>query len=185
MSIKHMGGQTVRMQAPPTVAAFAAVAGKLEGEGPLGKNFDFISEDSYFGEASWEKAESAMLKQCFSMACDKAAVAPSELEFLFAGDLLNQCTGSTFAMRDSGVPFFGLYGACSTMAESLCLASMVLDGGFADTVCAATCSHFCSSERQFRFPLEYGGQRPPTSQWTVTGAGAVGEYSVTVNLTSK
>lgn len=173
MSIKHMGSQTVRMQSPPTVAAFAAVAGKLEGEGPLGKNFDFISEDSYFGEASWEKAESAMLKQCFSMACDKASVAPSELEFLFAGDLLNQCTGSTFAMRDSGVPFFGLYGACSTMAESLCLASMTLDGGFADTVCAATCSHFCSSERQFRFPLEYGGQRPPTAQWTVTGAGAV------------
>lgn len=173
MSIKHMGNQTVHLQSPPTVAAFAAVAGKVEGEGPLGKTFDFISEDSYFGESSWEKAESAMMKQCFSMACDKAQISPSQLDFLFAGDLLNQCTGSTFAMRDSGVPFFGLYGACSTMAESLCLASMIIDGGFADAACAATSSHFCSSERQFRFPLEYGGQRPPTSQWTVTGAGAV------------
>lgn len=173
MSIKHMGKQTVHLQSPPTVAAFAAVAGKLEGEGPLGKQFDFISEDSYFGEASWEKAESAMMKQCFAMACDKGQIAPSQLDYLLAGDLLNQCTGSTFAMRDSDVPFFGLYGACSTMAESLSLAAMLLDGGFADNVCAATCSHFCSSERQFRFPLEYGGQRPPTSQWTVTGAGAV------------
>ena len=168
-----MGGQTVRLQSPPTAAAFAAVVGKLEGEGPLGQNFDFISEDSYFGEASWEKAESAMMKQCFSLACDKGQIAPSQLDYLFAGDLLNQCTGSAFALRDSDVPFFGLYGACSTMTESLSLAAMVVDGGFADAVCAATCSHFCSSERQFRFPLEYGGQRPPTAQWTVTGAGAV------------
>ena len=168
-----MGGQTVRLQSPPTAAAWAAVVGKLEGEGPLGQNFDFISEDSYFGEASWEKAESAMMKQCFSLACDKGQIAPSQLDYLFAGDLLNQCTGSAFALRDSDVPFFGLYGACSTMTESLSLAAMVVDGGFADAVCAATCSHFCSSERQFRFPLEYGGQRPPTAQWTVTGAGAV------------
>ena len=168
-----MGGQTVRLQSPPTAAAFAAVVGKLEGEGPLGQNFDFISEDSYFGEASWEKAESAMMKQCFSLACDKGQIAPSQLDYLFAGDLLNQCTGSAFALRDSDVPFFGLYGACSTMTESLSLAAMVVDGGFADAVCAATCSHFCSSARQFRFPLEYGGQRPPTAQWTVTGAGAV------------
>ena len=94
MSIKHMGGQTVHLQSPPTVAAFAAVAGKLEGEGPLGKQFDFISEDSYFGEASWEKAESAMLKQCFSMACDKGQLAPSPLDYLFAGDLLNKCSGT-------------------------------------------------------------------------------------------
>ena len=168
-----MGGQTVRLQSPPTAAAWAAVVGKLEGEGPLGQNFDFISEDSYFGEASWEKAESAMMKQCFSLACDKGQIAPSQLDYLFAGDLLNQCTGSAFALRDSDVPFFGLYGACSTMTESLSLAAMMVDGGFADAVCAAACSHFCSSERQFRFPLEYGGQRPPTAQWTVTGAGAV------------
>lgn len=173
MSIKHMGKQTVRLQAPPTLAAFAAVVGKVEGEGPLGQYFDFISEDSYFGESSWEKAESAMLKQCFGLACDKGQVAPSQLEYIFAGDLLNQCTGSAFAMRDSDVPYFGLYGACSTMVESLSLAAMTIDGGFADTVCAATCSHFCSSERQYRFPLEYGGQRPPTAQWTVTGSGTV------------
>lgn len=168
-----MGAQTVHLQTPPSIASSAAVVGKLEGEGPLGTFFDFISEDSYFGEASWEKAESAMMKQCFSLACDKAQTAPSQLDYLFSGDLLNQCIGSVFALRDSDVPYFGLYGACSTMAESLSLAAMVLDGGFADAVCAATCSHFCSSERQFRFPLEYGGQRPPTAQWTVTGSGAV------------
>ena len=179
MSIKQMGGQTVRLQSPPTAAAWAAVVGKLEGEGPLGQNFDFISEDSYFGEATWEKAESAMMKQCFSLACDKGQIAPSQLDYLFAGDLLNQCTGSAFALRDSDVPFFGLYGACSTMTESLSLAAMVVDGGFADAVCAATCAHFCSSERQFRFPETYGGQRPPTAQWTATASGciAVGAHS--------
>ena len=111
-----------------------------------------------------------MLKQCFSLACDKAGVTPSGLDYVFSGDLLNQCMGSAVALRDCGAPYFGLYGACSTMGESLSLAAMMLDGGYANTVCALTSSHFCSSERQYRFPLEYGGVRPPTSQWTVTGA---------------
>ncbi|MGN1001670.1 MAG: stage V sporulation protein AD [Oscillospiraceae bacterium] len=173
MSGKHIGKQTVQLQNPPVIAAGAAVVGKKEGEGPLRERFDYISQDSYFGQKSWEKAESTMLKQCFGLACDKAGLAPSSLQYILAGDLLNQCTGSSFAVRDSNVPFFGLYGACSTMGESLSLAAMLIDGGFADTVCAMTSSHFCSAERQFRLPLEYGGQRTPTAQWTVTGAGAL------------
>jgi stage V sporulation protein AD len=171
MSLKHLGKQTVFLQAPPSVVAGGSVVGKKEGEGPMGSCFDFICEDSYFGEKTWEKAESTMLQRCFSIACDKAKLAPSELQYIFGGDLLNQCTASSFAMRDSGVPFFGLFGACSTMAESLSLAAMSIDGGFCDAAAAVSCSHFCSAERQFRFPLEYGGLRAPTAQWTVTGAG--------------
>jgi len=150
----------------------AAVAGKREGEGPLGSSFDHISADSYWGEATWEKAESTMQRTAFALAADKAGIAPRTIDFLFAGDLLNQCIGSTFGSRDSDIPFFGLFGACSTMGEALCLAAMSIAGGFAQHAAAVTSSHFCSAERQFRFPLEYGGQRTPTSQWTVSGAGA-------------
>lgn len=170
---KHLGKQTARLTIQPSVLGSAAVAGKKEGQGPLKHTFDFISDDSYFGAKSWEQAESAMLKQCFGIACDKAKLPASSLTYIFTGDLLNQCAGSAFALRDSGVPYFGLYGACSTMAESLSLASLAIDGGFADTAAAATSSHFCSAERQFRFPLQYGSVRTPTAQWTVTGAGAV------------
>ena len=170
---KRLGKQTVFLENPPHILAYAGVAGKKEGEGPLKDEFDFISDDSYFGEQTWEKAESHMLQRCFSIVCDKAGLAPSTLDYILAGDLLNQCVSSSFAMKDSDAPYLGLYGACSTMAESLSLAAMLIDGGFAATVCALTGSHFCSAERQYRFPLEYGGQRPPTAQWTVTGAGAV------------
>ena len=170
---KRLGRQTLRFIDPPAVLSHAAVAGKKEGDGPLKTCFDAISQDSYLGEESWEKAESHMLHHCFALACDKAGLAPSTLDFVLAGDLLNQCVSSSFAMKDSGTPYLGLYGACSTMAESLALASMLIDGGYARSACAVTGSHFCSAERQYRFPLEYGGQRPPTSQWTVTGAGAV------------
>ena len=173
MTGKHIGAQTVRLGAPPSIAAEASVVGRKEGQGPLRSCFDFISEDSYFGEKTWEKAESAMLRQCFSLVCDKAGTPPSDIDFLFAGDLLNQCTSSTFALRGSGRPLFGLYGACSTMAEALALAAMAVDGGFARTAAAMTSSHFCTAERQFRFPLEYGSVRTPTAQWTVTGAGAL------------
>lgn len=169
---KKIGKQTFMLSNPVCLASSAAVVGDKEGEGPLKEYFDYISADSYFGESSWEKAESTMLKQCFALACDKAKIPPSDLDCVFAGDLLNQCMGSAEAMKDTSLPYFGLYGACSTMGESLILAAMAIDGGFAEKVCAATSSHFCSSERQFRFPLEYGGQRTPTSQWTVTGAGA-------------
>ncbi len=170
---KRLGKQTVKFDAPPVITASAAVVGDKEGEGPLKDFFDCISHDSYFGEKTWEKAESAMLKQCFYTACDKASLTVSDINYIFSGDLLNQCMGSSFALKDCGVSYFGLYGACSTMGESMSLGAMAIDGGYADKVCALTSSHFCSSERQYRFPLEYGGQRTPTSQWTVTGAGAV------------
>ena len=170
---KRLGKQTVQFDMPPVITASAAVVGDKEGEGPLKNYFDYISLDPYFGEKTWEKAESTMLKQCFYTACDNADIAVSDLNYIFSGDLLNQCVGSAFALKDCGIPYFGLYGACSTMGEGMSLAAMAIDGGYADKVCAVTSSHFCSSERQYRFPLEYGGQRTPTSQWTVTGAGAV------------
>ncbi len=182
---RRLGKQTLRLQREPAVLSYAAVGGKKEGEGPLGGGFDRISEDAYFGEKSWEKAESRMLRECFSLACAKGRLAPGELDCVLAGDLLNQCVSSAFAMKDSGLPYLGLYGACSTMGEALALGSLLLDGGFAGRVCALTGSHFCSAERQYRFPLEYGGQRTPTSQWTVTGAGAVllGAEGVGVRVT--
>ncbi len=173
MSTKRMGKRTVRLSCPPSVAAGACIVGKKEGKGPLRDWFDEISEDSYFGEKSWEKAESTMLRRCFSLACDKAGIPPSDIEYIFTGDLQNQCTGSSFALRDTRIPLFGLYGACSTMAESLSLAAMAIDGGYADVTAALTSSHYSSAERQFRVPMEYGGQRPPTAHWTVTGAGAL------------
>lgn len=168
-----MGKQSLSLPEPPSIAASASVVGKKEGEGPLRDSFDLINEDAYFGEATWEKAESMMQKTALEKALEKANLPPTAVEFIFAGDLLNQCIGSVFGMRDMGIPFFGLYGACSTMSESLALAAMTIDGGYADCTAAITSSHFCSAERQFRLPLEYGGQRTPTAQWTVTGSGAL------------
>jgi len=173
MAIKHTGKQTIVLSNPPSIKGHACTVGKKEGEGPLKNSFDLINEDSFFGEKTWEKAESTMVKGTVAMALNKASLSPGDIDFLFAGDLLNQCTGSTFGLRETNIPFFGVYGACSTMAESLALASLMLDGGFAQHTMAVTSSHFCSAERQFRLPLEYGGQRPPTSQWTVTGSGAI------------
>ncbi|MDR0863069.1 MAG: stage V sporulation protein AD [Oscillospiraceae bacterium] len=172
MSEKGMGKQTVALKNPPSITAGACVVGKKEGDGPLKDSFDYIGEDSFFGMRTWEMAESEMQKTALREALRKAELTPSALNYIFAGDLLSQCIGSAFGMREMGIPFFGLYGACSTMAEGLALAAMTIDGGFADNAAAVTSSHFCSAERQFRFPLEYGGQRTPTSQWTVTGAGA-------------
>ena len=173
MKAKHLGRHTIELQEAPAIISGASIVGKKEGEGPLRSRFDKVSSDSRFGQKSWEKAESVMLSGCFQLALEKAGLSTDELDYVFAGDLLNQCVSSTFALRGTGVPFFGLYGACSTMAESLSLAAMAIDGGFARCTCAMTGSHFCSAERQFRFPLEYGGQRTPTAQWTVTGGGAV------------
>lgn len=158
---------------PPVILASASVVGKKEGVGPLHDRFDSISQDTYFGTKSWEQAESAMLRQCFDLVCQKAGLQPEQLDYVLSGDLLNQCVGSAYAMRDIGVPYLGLYGACSTMAESLSLAAMLIDGGYAEHAAALTSSHFCSAERQYRFPLEYGGVRTPTAQWTVTGSGAL------------
>ena len=173
MALKHIGKQTVRLQMPPEIAASASVGGKMESEGPRCASFDYLSKDSYFGAKTWESAESEMLKKCFELVLSKAGVTADALDYVFSGDLLNQCVGSQFALKDSGVPVFGLYGACSTMAESLSLAAMTMDGGYADRVCALTSSHYCSAERQFRLPLAYGGQRTPTAQWTATAAGAL------------
>ncbi|MCR5664238.1 MAG: stage V sporulation protein AD [Oscillospiraceae bacterium] len=170
---KRTGKQTLLLPTAPTAFGWAGVVGEKEGQGPLRACFDVISEDSRFGEKTWEKAESRMLRTCFELACSKGGVAPGELDAVFSGDLLNQCISSAFAMKDSRLPYLGLYGACSTMAEGLALAALLVDGGYARAAGAVTGSHFCSAERQYRYPLEYGGTRPPTAQWTVTGAGAV------------
>lgn len=168
---ERIGDHTISLSSRPTVWSSAAVVGKKEGEGPLGKLFDAVFDDTRMGESSWEKAESAFQKEAFSRALDKAGIAPSQLQFVFAGDLLNQCTASAFGIRESGVPLLGQYGACSTMAQTLAMASVFVDSGAADLCAALTSSHFCSAERQFRFPLSYGGQRTPTAQWTATAAG--------------
>lgn len=166
MPTKKLGRQTVALANPPALIGHANVVGKKEGDGPLKNSFDHIEQDDTFGEKSWEKAETAMQKIALAAALDKAGQAISNLDYLFAGDLLNQCIGSGFAIRGQDVPFFGLYGACSTMGEGLSLASMSIDGGFAQFAGVVTSSHFCSAERQYRTPLEYGGQRTPTAQWT-------------------
>ena len=156
---------------PPTVLGYGSVAGKKEKEGPLGAYFDFTGTDTHFGEKSWEKAESRMQQLALQTALTHAELKREDLELIFSGDLLNQCIGSSFSLRDTGIPTVGLYGACSTMALGLLMAGMA--GSFGKTAAAMTSSHFASSERQYRFPLGYGGQRTPTAQWTVTGAGCV------------
>jgi stage V sporulation protein AD len=167
----HIKGKTIFFDSPPIITGHAGVAGKKEGEGPLAEDFDAIFEDTTMGQQSYELAESAMLHDSIIRSLSSAKKSPSEVDFVLSGDLLDQCMGSAFALKDLEVPSIGLYGACSTMALSLSVGSMLVDSG-ASCVVAGTSSHFCSSERQFRFPLEYGGQRPPSAQWTVTGAGS-------------
>ena len=169
---ERVGQYTVQLSNRPAVLSYAAVVGKKEGEGPLGKAFDQVFTDTTLGEKTWEKAESALQKAAVTHALNKAALSPSQIQYLFAGDLLNQCTASTFGLRELNIPLYGQFGACSTMAQTLSMAAIFVDSGAADLCCAVTSSHFCTAERQFRFPLEYGGQRTPTSQWTATAAGA-------------
>ena len=171
MNIKK-GRQTVILNNRPKIISSAGVVGKKEGEGPLGKEFDRIYNDGRMNESSWEKAESALQKAAIDKAFEKANLKPEDSDMLFAGDLLGQSMGTTFGVRDLGIPFAGLYGACSTMALSLGMAGVFVNCGAAARATAATSSHFCSAERQFRLPLEYGGQRPPQAQWTATAAGA-------------
>lgn len=168
-----IGGQSVQLSNPPVLTGYGSVVGTMEGQGPLGDSFDRVEEDDRFGQSSWEKAETAMQQEALTIALSKAKQPLSKLDHLFAGDLLNQCIGASFAARELGIPYFGLYGACSTMGEGLSLAAMLVDGGCSSLCGVMTSSHFCSAERQYRTPLEYGGQRTPTAQWTVTGAGAV------------
>ena len=172
MANHKCGKQSFRLENPPVITAWASVAGKKEAQGPLSKSFDITHSDSYFGQKTWEQAEKRMQQLALQRLCQKANISTRDVELVFSGDLLNQCIGSSFTLRNTGIPHIGLYGACSTMAESLLLASMTVGGGFFDRVVAMTSSHFASSERQYRFPLGYGGQRTPTAQWTVTGSGA-------------
>lgn len=169
---KRIGRYTVKMEKMPSINGFAAVCGKKESQGPLGQYFDHIFDDTTLGESSWEKAESRLQTESVNRALEKAGITASEIDYIFAGDLLNQCISSTFGLRSLNIPFVGQYGACSTMAQTLAMASIMTETGVANNCVAVTSSHFCSAERQFRFPLEYGGQRTPTAQWTVTGSGA-------------
>ena len=166
------GRQSFVLDSPPVITHWASIAGKKESEGPLAHTFDVKNRDTKFGQATWEQAEKHMQQLALQKLMEKAGIQSSQLDVVFSGDLLNQCIGSSFTLRNTGIPHLGLYGACSTMSESLLLASMAVGGGFVDRAAAMTSSHFASSERQYRFPLGYGGQRTPTSQWTVTGAGA-------------
>lgn len=168
-----VGTQSAEISNPVYLNSYASVVGGKEGEGPLKHSFDEILDDDMYDEQTWEKAESKMVKNAFFKILSKGGVTPDDIDFIFTGDLLNQCIASSFGLKESQIPFFGLYGACSTMSESLALGTMAVDGGFAQNVVAMTSSHYCSSERQYRFPVELGNQRTPTSQWTVTGSGGV------------
>ena len=176
---RYLKNGTVLTDTVPSIITYGSAVGRMEGEGPLGSCFDYISEDSTFGENTWEKAESRLQQHALEQALIKGSISEGEIDFMFAGDLLNQCTASAYSMRDTGISFFGIYGACSTMAEGLALASLFIDNGIGRLNAAMTSSHFCSAERQFRFPETYGGQRPPTSQWTATASGCaiIGAHS--------
>ena len=173
MGTLHRGRQSIVFDRRPAILSAAAIGGKKEREGPLAAYFDETTADTTFRQLSWEKAESKMQALALESAKRKAGLHDADLDALFSGDLLNQCISSSFAVRDTGVPFFGLYGACSTMAEALILSGMAVNGGYARIAAAMSSSHFASAERQYRFPLGYGGQRTPTAQWTVTGAGCL------------
>lgn len=165
------GKQTIEFEKPPVIISSAAIAGQKEARGPLRDSFDCCLSDDSCGEPSWERSEAAIFHQAVMYALKKAGQQPEDINYILGGDLINQCVSAHYALRNIGTPFFGLYGACSTMTESLSLASMLVGGGYAEKAACATSSHFCSSEKQFRNPLEYGGQRTPSAQWTVTGAG--------------
>ena len=169
--MKKQGKQTYLLSSPVSILSTASIVGPKEKDGPLHKYFDQCLEDEFWGEKSWEKAESKIIRETSNLAITKSNLSPNNIDFCFAGDLLNQCISSSFGFRESNIPFFGIFGACSTFVESMILGSISIDGGFAENVLCAASSHFCSAEKQFRFPLELGNQRPPSSQWTVTGSG--------------
>ncbi len=170
--MKHKGEQSVLIEKDIYIIATASVVGKKEGEGPLAKYFDVIHEDILLGEDSWEKAESRIVQESLELSIKKANLNASDINYVIAGDLLNQSIGSTFGIKEIGRPFLGIFGACSTMGESMSIGSMILDGGAGEYVLVGASSHFCSAEKQFRFPLELGTQRPLTASWTVTGDGS-------------
>ena len=169
--MKRIGEQTIKFDTPPTILECASIVGPKEAQGPLAKYFDQTLEDEFWGEKTWEKAESKIIKETVNTVISKSGISSQEIDYMFAGDLLNQCISSSFGLRELNIPFFGVFGACSTFVESLSLGAVFVEG-VAENVLCATSSHFCSAEKQFRFPLELGNQRPQTSQWTVTGSGA-------------
>lgn len=171
--IKRIGKRTLAFEEKPFLASYASAVGKKEGEGPLGAHFDFVTQDDRLGQKSWELAESLLQRTAIDTALQKGGAGKQDLDFILAGDLLNQCISSFMASVDSDVPYLGQYGACSTMAQGMALGSCLVESGAARQLIAAASSHFCSAERQYRFPLAYGGQRTPTAQWTATAAGAV------------
>ena len=166
------GKQSILFDEPPYLVSTGNVVGKKEGEGPLGKLFDFVQEDNLFGQETWEEAESEMQKQACLRALGKAKIDPHEVRYLFGGDLLRQGIATSMGIEELHIPLFGLYGACSTSGEALALSSMSVAAGYGEYVLAVTSSHFGSAEKEFRFPLAYANQRPLSSQWTVTGSGA-------------
>ena len=169
---QQMGRQSLQFAEAPFILSSASVAGKKEGEGPLGESFDMVCGSDKFGEDSWEESESTMQKEAAALAMGKASLAPSDLRYIFAGDLLGQTIATSFGLMDYEIPLFGLYGACSTCGEALSLGAMCVAAGYADHVLTVTSSHFASAEKQFRFPVEYANQRPLSATWTVTGSGA-------------
>ena len=169
--MKRIGKSTLEFNRPPTILSQAAVGGKKEAEGPLGGELDQTFGDTTLGQDSWERAEAQLQKEAAALAMKKAAVSAEEVDFILAGDLLNQCISSTFGLLDFGIPFLGQYGACSTMAQTLLLAAVLVESGAARRALAVTSAHFYSADSQFHLRLEYGGQRSPTAQWTATAAG--------------
>lgn len=172
MNTQAIGKQTIKFTHPPAIISSAAIAGEMEGQGPLGTYFDQIETDPTFGKESWEEGESEMVRRAVETAITKSGLVKEEIRYIFGGDLLGQLIGTTFGLKDFNIPLFGLYGACSTCGESLSLAAMTVAAGYAQNVIAVTSSHYGSAEKQFRFPLEYGNQRPLSATWTVTGSGA-------------
>jgi stage V sporulation protein AD len=168
----RQGEQSWVFPEPPVITATGTVVGPEEGEGPLAADFDLVHPDLEIGQSSWEKSERALLEQASDIALQHAQLQKEDIQFFVGGDLLNQIISNTFAARKLGVPYLGVFGACSTSMESLALAALLVASGAADRVIAGTCSHNCTAEKQFRYPTEYGSQKPPTAQSTVTGAGA-------------
>ena len=169
---QKLGNQTVRFATSPYIISRASVVGTKEGEGPLKDTFDMIVSDDKMGQVSWDLAEGAFQKTAVEIALKKAGLGNKDIEYILSGDLQNQCAATHYGLRETNIPFLGLYGACSTMVESLSVGSMIICGGYAERVVCLTSSHFCSAEKQYRNPLEYGGQRTPTAQWTATASGA-------------
>lgn len=170
--MKKIGNQTILFSSPPSILETACIVGPKESDGPISKYFDQCLDDEFWGESSWEKAESKIIKETVNRCISKSGIPQNNIDFCFAGDLLNQCISSGFGLRDSNIPYLGIFGACSTFVEGMILASIFAESNIANYAMCATSSHFCSAEKQFRFPLELGNQRPQTSQWTVTGAGS-------------